>query len=127
MKIDHAALYVTDLEGAKAFFETYLGALSNLGYYNPNTRFRSYFLSFDDGCRLELMTRPELTAAEKAPYPCGYAHLAFNVGSADEVDRLTERFRKDGYRVIGGPRTTGDGYYESCIEGFEGNLIEITI
>ena len=60
MKIDHAALYVTDLEGAKAFFETYLGALSNQGYYNPNTRFRSYFLSFDDGCRLELMTRPEL-------------------------------------------------------------------
>ena len=69
MRIDHAALYVTDLEGAKAFFEAYLGALSNLGYYNPNTRFRSYFLSFDDGCRLELMTRPELTAAEKAPYP----------------------------------------------------------
>ena len=43
------------------------------------------------------------------------------------MDRLTERFRKDGYRVIGGPRTTGDGYYESCIEGFEGNLLEITI
>lgn len=127
MKIDHAALYVMDLEGAKAFFETYMGAVSNQGYYNPNTRFRSYFLSFDDGCRLELMNRPGLMAGERATYPCGYAHLAFNVGSTEGVDRLTERFCRDGYRVISGPRTTGDGYYESCIEGFEGNLIEITI
>ena len=127
MRIDHAALYVKDLEGAKAFFETYFGAVSNQGYYNPHTHFHSYFLRFDDGCRLELMTRPELTAGEKEPYRWGYAHLAFSVGSAEGVDRLTERFCRDGYRVISGPRTTGDGYYESCIEGFEGNLIEITI
>lgn len=127
MRIDHTALYVKDLEGAKAFFETYLGAVSNQGYYNPHTHFRSYFLRFDDGCRLELMTRPELAAGDKEPYRCGYAHLAFSVGSAEAVDRLTERFRRDGYCVISGPRTTGDGYYESCIEGLEGNLIEITI
>ena len=28
--------------------------------------------------------------------------------------------------VASGLRTTGDGYYESCIKGPKGNLIEIT-
>ena len=40
---------------------------------------------------------------------------------------LTEKLKMDGYEVISGPRTTGDGYYESCIIAIEGNLIEITI
>ncbi|MFP9220151.1 glyoxalase, partial [Enterococcus faecalis] len=31
------------------------------------------------------------------------------------------------FAVVNGPRTTGDGYYESVIEDDEGNLIEITI
>lgn len=31
------------------------------------------------------------------------------------------------YDVISGPRTTGDGYYESCILDFENNQIEITV
>ena len=57
----------------------------------------------------------------------GFIHLAFSVGSAEEVDRLTRQFREDGFDVLSGPRTTGDGYYESCIVGFEGNQIEITI
>ena len=57
----------------------------------------------------------------------GYAHIAFSVGSKDAVDSLTQRMKEDGYPAISGPRTTGDGYYESCILGFEGNLIEITV
>lgn len=57
----------------------------------------------------------------------GYAHIAFSVGSAAAVDALTKRLREDGYEVISGPRTTGDGYYESCIVGIEGNQIEITV
>lgn len=35
--------------------------------------------------------------------------------------------QEDGYEVVSGPRTTGDGYYESCIIGIEGNQIEITV
>ena len=127
MKIEHIALYVNDLEKAKAFFVTYFGAVSNEEYHNPNTDFRSYFLTFDYGARLEIMTKPELTDSGDFLSRFGYAHVAFSVGSKEAVNSLTERLKKDGYPVISGPRTTGDGYYESCIVGFEGNLIEITV
>lgn len=127
MRVEHIAMYVADLEGARAFFEKYFGAVSNAGYHNSKTDFRSYFLSFEDGSRLELMTRPELESGGKAPCRCGYAHLAFSVGSPETVDSLTQRLREDGYCITSGPRTTGDGYYESCVAGFEGNLIEITV
>lgn len=127
MKINHIALYVNDLEKARAFFTTYFGAESNEGYYNPNTEFRSYFLTFEDSTRLEIMTKPELTDSGDFLNRFGYAHTAFSVGSKEAVDTLTARLKKDGYPVISGPRTTGDGYYESCILGFEGNMIEITV
>lgn len=127
MRIEHAAMYVEDLEGARAFFEKYLGGVSNEGYHNPATHFRSYFLAFEDGSRLELMTRPALEAGDQSPLRCGYAHLAFSAGSREAVDSLTRQLREDGYPVLSGPRTTGDGYYESCVAGFEGNLIEITV
>ena len=55
------------------------------------------------------------------------SHLAFSVGSREAVDDLTDRLKKDGFQVTSGPRTTGDGYYESCIVGLEDNLIEITV
>ncbi len=67
MKIEHVAMYVNDLEGARNFFETYFGAVSNSGYHNQKTDFRSYFLSFGDGARLELMSRPALEDPEKGP------------------------------------------------------------
>jgi len=127
MKIDHIAMYVSDLEGAKDFFTTYFGAKANNGYHNKITGFRSYFLSFEDGTRLEIMTRSECCGMEKDIYRYGYAHIAFSVGNIEKVDALTKRIRQDGYDVLSGPRTTGDGYYESCILGFEGNLIEITV
>jgi lactoylglutathione lyase len=57
----------------------------------------------------------------------GYAHIAFSVGSKEKVDELTERLKADGFEVVSGPRTTGDGYYESCVVAIEGNLIEITV
>lgn len=127
MKIEHIAMYVSDLEAAKEFFVKYFGAVSNNGYHNPTTNFRSYFLGFSDGARLEIMTRPELDDTEKTPFRTGYAHIAFSVGSAERVDELTRELKAAGYEVISGPRRTGDGYYESCIIGFEGNLIEITV
>ena len=126
MRIEHVAMYVNDLEGARDFFTTYLGGVSNEGYYNPNTGFRSYFLRFGDGARLELMHRPDMTDAEKSLARTGYAHVAFSLGNREQVDALTERMRRDGYTVISGPRVTGDGYYESCIVGYEGNVIELT-
>lgn len=73
------------------------------------------------------MTRSELTEEGKDPMRTGLAHLAFSVGSREKVDKLTERLRGDGYEVVSGPRTTGDGYYESCILAVENNLIEVTV
>ena len=127
MKIEHVALYVNDLEGARAFFIRYFDAISNEGYHNSKTNFRSYFLSFTDGSRLEIMTRPDLTDSGDLLNRFGYAHIAFSVGSKEAVDTLSEKLSADGYPILSGPRTTGDGYYESCILGFEGNIIEITV
>ena len=127
MHIEHIAMYVNDLEKARTFFMRYFGASSNEGYQNPRTDFRSYFLSFDCGARLEIMNKPLMSDAEKGLNRTGYIHIAFSLGSKSAVDELTERLKADGYEVISGPRTTGDGYYESCIVGIEGNQIEITV
>ena len=84
-------------------------------------------MSFDSGCRLEIMTKPELVDDVKDLKRTGFIHIAFSVGSKEKVNELTEILKADGFEVISGPRTTGDGYYESCIVGIEGNQIEITI
>ena len=73
------------------------------------------------------MNKPEMDDPEKTLNRSGYIHLAFSVGSREKVNELTARLKQDGYDVISGPRTTGDGYYESCIIGIEGNQIELTI
>lgn len=127
MKIEHIAMYVNELEAARDFFVRFLNAESNEGYYNPRTGFRSYFLSFDDGARLEIMNKPEMQDLPKENARTGYAHIAFSVGSKEKVNELTALLKENGYDVISGPRTTGDGYYESCIVGIEGNQIEITV
>lgn len=127
MRIEHVAMYVNDLEGAKSFFERYLGASANKRYHNKMTGFRSYFLTFDDGARLEIMNRPGMDDPEKTLNRTGLIHIAFSVGSKEKVDELTRLLESDGYEVISGPRTTGDGYYESCVVSIEGNQIEITV
>ena len=127
MRMEHVAMYVNDLEGAKRFFERYLGAAANDGYHNVKTDFRSYFLTFDDGARLEIMNRPGMDDPEKTLNRTGLIHIAFSVGSREKVDELTRQLADDGYEVISGPRTTGDGYYESCVVAIEGNQIEITV
>lgn len=127
MKIEHIAMYVNNLEATKDFFIKYFNASSNEGYHNKTTDFRSYFLSFDDGARLEIMNKPMMEDGLKALTRTGYIHIAFSLGSKEAVDELTKRIEVDGYEVISGPRTTGDGYYESCIIGIEGNQIEVTV
>ena len=125
MKIEHVAMYVNNLEQAKDFFVGYLDA--NEGYHNQTTDFRSYFISFGDGARLEIMNKPGMQDAEKALARTGFIHVAFSLGSKEKVDELTTRLKEDGYEVVSGPRTTGDGYYESCVVGIEENQIELTV
>ena len=126
MRIEHIAMYVNDIEQAREFYIKYLDGKSNDGYHNAKTGFRSYFISFEDGARLEIMNKPDMDDQEKTLNRTGLIHIAFSVGSKKRVDELTQLFQADGYRVVSGPRTTGDGYYESGIVTSEGNQIEIT-
>ena len=105
----------------------YLGAKSNDGYHNQKTGFCSYFLTFEDGAHIEIMNLPEMADLPKKIVHTGYSHIAFSVESIEKVDALTAELKADGYEVISGPRTTGDGYYESCIVAVEDNQIEITV
>lgn len=127
MKIEHVAMYVNDLELTRDFFISFFNASSNSGYQNPKTGLRTYFLTFEDGTRLEIMNRPGIQNFEKGLTQTGYIHLAFSVGSKEKVDELTMKLKKQGYIVLSEPRTTGDGYYESCVLGPENNQIEITV
>ena len=127
MRIDHAALFCRDLEQMRQFFIEYFDARSNEQYHNPRTGLRTYILSFTEGStRLELMLRPDVQDADPSQPAIGYVHLSFAVGSRKGVDLLTRRLAAEGYTVTSGPRTTGDGYYESCILGPEGIQIEVT-
>ena len=127
MRIDHAALFCKDLEQMRQFFIDYFDARSNEQYHNPRTGLRTYILSFTEGStRLELMSRPDVLDADPSQPAIGYVHLSFAVGSRKGVDLLTRRLAADGYTVTSGPRTTGDGYYESSILGPEGIQIEVT-
>ena len=128
MKIDHVALYSLDLGGMKEFFIRYFNGVSNEMYHNPKTGLKTYILSFEaSDARLELMTRPEVVDEKENIYRQGFIHLSFSVGSEKMVDSLTKVLNEDGYQVLSGPRTTGDGYYESCIVGPEKILIERTV
>ncbi|SRR3712207_795082 len=127
MFIEHIAIYVNNLEETRKFFVHYFEASSNELYYNPKTGFRSYFLSFKNGARLEIMNKPGMQDEKKFLQRTGFIHLAFSLGSKEKVDNLTKKLQENGYEILSGPRITGDGYYESCILGIEGNQIELTI
>jgi len=127
MRIEHVAIWTTDLARCKHFYTSYFGATAGPSYVNPAKGFESCFLSFGDGARLEAMTTTSLSLVELAPgvQRLGLTHLAISVGSERRVDELTQRLRDDGISVVDGPRRTGDGYYESVIIDPDGNRIEI--
>ncbi len=111
----------------KNFYLRFFKLKANKKYYNKRKNFSSYFLSFESGARLELMHKPEIMEIIGESQKIGLAHFAISVGSRQKVDALTELIRESGFEVLGEPRTTGDGYYESVVTDPEGNHIEITI
>ena len=129
MKIEHIAIWTERLEELKAFYEKYFNAVSNDKYHNLTKQFSSYFLSFESGERLEMMSMEGVTACDKshAMQVTGLAHFAFSLGSELAVDQLTKTLVDDGYQWIDGPRQTGDGYYESCVLDPDGNRLELTV
>ena len=135
MKIEHIAIWVKDIEKVCEFYRKYFGGVVQPVYHNPAKQFTSRFLTFDEGARLEVMHRPDITVGTlnrdcmfhvEQEY-LGFAHLSLSVGSKEKVDSLTQQMSNDGIQVVGEPRTTGDGYYESVILDPEGNRVEITI
>ena len=127
MKIEHIALWVKDLEKMKSFYMEYFNMTCGEKYENKNKGFSSYFLAFESGARIEIMYRPDINAqAGKNGVSYGLTHLAISVGSKEKVNKLTELIRNDGFEIVGEPRMTGDGFYESIISDPEGNHIEIT-
>ncbi len=127
MRIEHIALYTTDIDRSQRFYQEYFAAVPGERYHNPKTGLRTCFLTFSDGARLELMTLPELEEPNLQSPRTGWAHIAFSVGSREMVDKLTSRLRSGGYEVVSGPRVTGDGYYESCVLDPGGSRVEITV
>ena len=127
MRIEHIAFWVNDLEKMKDFYLNYFGGKPNEKYHNPNKNFTSYFLEFEGSSRLELMNKPEITQNNNdfRNQVIGITHLAISVGSKEHVDKLTDKLRNDGFEIVGEPRISGDGYYESVILDPEKNIIEI--
>lgn len=126
-KLNHIGLYVRDIEAAKTFFERYFSATSGEMYHNPQKQFSSYMLSFEGDTKLEIMTRPDFIDNGNKTGRYGYAHISISVGNRENVNEITRRLIADGYEHFDGPRTTGDGFYESAILDAEGNIIEITV
>lgn len=125
IKIEHVALWTDNLEELKDFYVEFFEGKAGEKYYNPNKEFESYFIEFSSGARLEIM-RKSTVKDNIQKEVLGYAHLAFSVNSKERVDQVTRVIEKSGYQVVSGPRTTGDGYYESCILDPDGNKVEIT-
>lgn len=127
MRIEHLAIWTYNLEGLRNFYIHYFDASSSDIYHNHSREFRSYFLSFDGDCRIEIMEMPNIPKSKNDAIKqfSGIIHFAIKVGSAEKVRELTDVIKKDGYKVVSEPRTTGDGYYESVILDPDGNRIEI--
>lgn len=124
MYLHHIALWTERLEELRTFYVSYFGGTSGAKYVNPSKGFESYFIRFGDGCRLELMRRTGIAGRNSAER-LGLCHLAVGCGSREEVLELTERLRRDGHPVVGEPRTSGDGYFESVVADPDGNRVEI--
>jgi len=129
MMLEHVAIWTVQLEELKAYYTRYFGAESNTLYFNPANGFKSYFLRFASGARLEIMSKPGIPAnlndTVLTQY-LGIIHLAFGVDSEAEVDAKAEELRSNGFRILRGPRKTGDGYYEFETLDPDNNRLEVT-
>jgi len=129
MILEHVAIWTDNLEALKEFYVQYFNAVPNEKYTNPQKKFESYFLSFESGARLELMSMPGITGNQNdtiAKQYLGLIHLAFGVPTIGEVDAKANQLQNDGFRILSGPRKTGDGYYEFETLDPDNNRLEVT-
>ncbi|MDF2192557.1 VOC family protein [Paraflavitalea sp. CAU 1676] len=129
MTLEHVAIWTSQLEALKEYYIKYFGAVPNDKYTNEKKQFQSYFLSFQSGARLEIMSRPDIPENKndtvQAQY-LGIIHLAFGVNTLQEVDAKAKQLQEDGFPILSGPRKTGDGYYEFETLDPDNNRLEVT-
>lgn len=129
MTLDHVAIWTTNLEKLKDFYVKYFNGIANEKYKNVETGFESYFLTFDSGSRLEIMQRPGIpenlndTAVRQH---MGLIHLSFSVKNMELVLKKCGEMGNDGFRILRGPRRTGDGYFEFETLDPDNNRIEVS-
>ena len=129
MKLEHIAIWTDNLELLKEYYVKYFGGTSNEKYSNDKNKFSSYFISFDSGARLEIMSKPgipENTNDRVNAQHKGIIHLAFGADTKHDVDIKAKQLEADGFKILSGPRKTGDGYYEFETLDPDNNRIEIT-
>ncbi len=130
MKIEHIAIWTCQLEILKDYYEKYFGGIPGNKYHNPKKQFQSYFLTFESGCKLELMTAPHIPGNLNDTINkehLGIIHFAFEASSKIEVDIKAKELSNDGYKILSGPRTTGDGCYEFATLDPDKNRLEVTV
>lgn len=125
MNIAHIAIWTKELEAMKDFYTRYFKGESNEKYINPVKQFESYFICFESGAKLELMRKQSVGNPIDTEERLGISHIAFELGSEEAVLSLTETLRSDGFHVVGEPRTSGDGYFESVVLDVDGNRVEL--
>lgn len=128
MKLDHVAIWTNRLELLKDYYVKYFHGRVNKKYTNKENGFESYFLSFDSGSRLEIMQKPgipENLNDRIITQHQGIIHLSFGVETMNQVIEKSEEMTKDGFRILRGPRKTGDGYFEFETLDPDNNRIEV--
>ncbi len=129
MTLEHVAIWTDDLERLKNYYARYFGGVPNEKYTNEMTQFQSYFLTFKSGARLEIMTRPGIPANTNdtiIEQHLGVIHLAFGVDTMLEVETKAKELQADGFKILRGPRRTGDGYFEFETLDPDNNRLEVT-
>jgi lactoylglutathione lyase len=128
MTIDHIAIWTTQPEQLKDYYVKYFNGSANEKYFNKDTLFESYFITFDSGSRLEIMKKPgipvNLNDREEKQHQ-GIIHISFGVETMEMVTGKSKELSEAGFKILRGPRKTGDGYFEFETLDPDNNRIEV--
>lgn len=123
MRISNIGMYVKDLEGAKKFFEDYFGAKVHAIYNEEENNYYSYIMKFDEGPKIELMTKPEIVDEKKNRNRTGYIHICIKLDSMEKLEEVIAKMKKDGYEILYEPATNGGREVRAIT--FEDNILEV--
>jgi len=128
MKLEHIAIWTDNIELLRNYYVSFFEGQSNEMYINPKTQFQSYFISFESGARLEIMSMPNIPDNANDTINAqhkGIIHIAFSVATKQEVDAKAALLQANGFELLNGPRVTGDGYYEFVTLDPDMNRLEV--